>query len=746
MVSDKVMMDIALKLDARTAELTKKLDKANQELNRFRKKTEKQLSGLSSGFKTLAGTVAATFAVSKLTGFGKELIQIAADTEGVETAFKNLNDPNLLRELREATMGTVSDLELMKVSLAAKNFKIPLDDLATYMKFATQRATETGESVDYLVNSIVTGLGRKSVMILDNLGISASELKEKMKGGKDMAAALGEVINENLSDDFTKTNANNLATISAQWDNIKAKMGETLLEGVGPMIKATGDLLLRQKALSKELSNEHQQLNLLVGVATSENITRETRLATIKELNTEYPDLLSSYDTEKITNEELIGVLDQVNEKYIERIKLALIQEELDKEESHLSNLMKREKTLNEKLIDAQEKLEVARRSEGKGNEAMDAIIKSQEDRVKNLEDRIDRNQGKQEEVRDGIFKSVDALVQQKKVVDEIVGSSEDEVVVTGEVTEQLGIIKQVQQDILDLQEKKNGATEEELGLLNDQIKAKQEELKRLNDLSAEAQLKKGGSISPSLSSTLPRINFDEIKAIDYTEPAREYATAWRQAFEDKTRFAREALRAGEMTTQEYLDVEKDAIGELTSARLNATSEWLDVTRQAAESIATLIEAQKQRELSAVGNNAKKREEIEKEYYRKQKAMAIISAIINGAVGVTKAFAQGGILGYVTGALVAVATGAQIALIASQKFTDGGIAGIVPGTSYTGDKVLAAVNSGEMIINDHQQASLWKAIQTGNFGGRKVEFGELRFGYDALYVGYQIGAKNYQRA
>ena len=152
MASDKVMMDIALKLDAKTAELTKKLSKAEKELNKFRKKTEKQLGGLSKGFKTLAGTVAATFAISKLAGFGKELIGIAAKTEGVETAFNNLNDPNLLRDLREATMGTVSDLELMKVSLAAKNFKIPLDDLATYMKFATQRATETGESVDYLVN------------------------------------------------------------------------------------------------------------------------------------------------------------------------------------------------------------------------------------------------------------------------------------------------------------------------------------------------------------------------------------------------------------------------------------------------------------------------------------------------------------------------------------------------------------------------------------------------------------------
>ncbi len=38
--------------------------------------------------------------------------------------------------------------------------------------------------------------------------------------------------------------------------------------------------------------------------------------------------------------------------------------------------------------------------------------------------------------------------------------------------------------------------------------------------------------------------------------------------------------------------------------------------------------------------------------------------------------------------------------------------GIVPGTSYTGDKVIARVNSGEMILNSQQQARLF-AIANG---------------------------------
>ena len=39
------------------------------------------------------------------------------------------------------------------------------------------------------------------------------------------------------------------------------------------------------------------------------------------------------------------------------------------------------------------------------------------------------------------------------------------------------------------------------------------------------------------------------------------------------------------------------------------------------------------------------------------------------------------------------------------KFAQGGI---VPGSSFSGDNVIARVNSGEMILNDRQQANLLK--------------------------------------
>ena len=53
---------------------------------------------------------------------------------------------------------------------------IDIQKLPDLLKFASIRAMETGQSVDYMVSSIVTGLGRKSPLILDNLGLKLKDL------------------------------------------------------------------------------------------------------------------------------------------------------------------------------------------------------------------------------------------------------------------------------------------------------------------------------------------------------------------------------------------------------------------------------------------------------------------------------------------------------------------------------------------------------------------------------------------
>jgi hypothetical protein len=108
------------------------------------------------------------------------------------------------------------------------------------------------------------------------------------------------------------------------------------------------------------------------------------------------------------------------------------------------------------------------------------------------------------------------------------------------------------------------------------------------------------------------------------------------------------------------------------------------------------------------------------------KAAAIAQASINGYEAITKAYAQTGFFGGpIAAAAVGIATGVQIANIASTNpsFASGGI---VPGTSYNGDRVTANVNSGEMIITRQQQTDLFRRLDSGSFGGDGEVKGLLR--------------------
>jgi hypothetical protein len=165
---------------------------------------------------------------SELTGSVQQSLELARQGEGVRIAFERLGQPGLLDKLKEATHGTVSEMELMKQAIQFENFKLPLEDLAAYLAFAQQKAKDTGQSVDFLVTSIVTGLGRQSKQILDNLGISASELTKRMNEGADMTKAVADIIREEMAKagDYVETAADRAARATADATNEMEKLGQ----------------------------------------------------------------------------------------------------------------------------------------------------------------------------------------------------------------------------------------------------------------------------------------------------------------------------------------------------------------------------------------------------------------------------------------------------------------------------------------------------------------------------------------
>ena len=160
----------------------------------------------------------------------KQGVELARQGEGIRNAFERLGRGDLLDGLRQATHGTVTDLELMKAAVKFNDFKLPLDELGTMLAFAQQKAKDTGQSVDYMVDSIVTGLGRKSLMILDNLGLSASEVKERMAETGDMTKAVGAIIREQMAKagDYVETAADRATKANVELTNAMTSLGNTL--------------------------------------------------------------------------------------------------------------------------------------------------------------------------------------------------------------------------------------------------------------------------------------------------------------------------------------------------------------------------------------------------------------------------------------------------------------------------------------------------------------------------------------
>lgn len=242
--------------------LQKELDNVSQSLN------PKQYEALESRLKTVNARMAelkqnaknfkelassdeynnffmgqlAVKGIETFVGWGKSLlgtlsdsvdksIELAESANGITHAFEKIGTADYLQELRTATKGTVSDIELMKAAVKAKDFRIPLEDLGKYLSFAQLKAQQTGQSLDYMVDSIVTGLGRKSPMILDNLGLSAAEIKEQTEKTGDFMKGVAKIVETNLAQagETYISAADRAAQRTVELENAQRSLGEVLL-------------------------------------------------------------------------------------------------------------------------------------------------------------------------------------------------------------------------------------------------------------------------------------------------------------------------------------------------------------------------------------------------------------------------------------------------------------------------------------------------------------------------------------
>ena len=294
-----LLKDLIIKLGLDSSGVDKGVNQANN-----------SLGGLKNMVGKLGAAMGIAFGVSEIISFGKEIIGLASKTEGVKRAFDRLGMPSLMNDLKAATRGAVSEFDLMKSAVSANNFKIPLENLSSYLSFATRRAEETGQSVDYLVDSIIMGIGRKSPMILDNLGISILDIRNEMEKTGDMAKAVANIINSEMANAGTAadTAATKFGQLSAKWEDFKTALGGGLSEGSkSPVSWLTSAPEMKSQYLVERVGKQLRKL----GVEMQPNVRAEL-LSKIDNV-TNLEKSLDEVETALRANSEKIKLTGQVS-------------------------------------------------------------------------------------------------------------------------------------------------------------------------------------------------------------------------------------------------------------------------------------------------------------------------------------------------------------------------------------------------------------------------------------------------
>lgn len=140
-------------------------------VRRFNQDIEKATSsidGVADSMKNLVRSFAIAGISKQAYEFAKSAATLQDATRIFQTSGGNLN------ELRKATQGLVDDFSLITKANLAKTMGIPAKEMGTLAKAAMAASKSTGESVDFMLDSIVRGVARGSPLILDNLGLIVS--------------------------------------------------------------------------------------------------------------------------------------------------------------------------------------------------------------------------------------------------------------------------------------------------------------------------------------------------------------------------------------------------------------------------------------------------------------------------------------------------------------------------------------------------------------------------------------------
>lgn len=225
------------------------------------------VGGLSGSIGQLAGSFGTLGAIGAAIGIAKvgvDLAQVGANADLVRLRFNGLaqaagtTGDALLGALRKASGGEISDLNLQLAANRAQLLGVAssAEQFGVLMGIARDRAQQMGITTTQAFNDLVTGLGRGSRLILDNLGIivnaDAANQAYAASIGKTVAALSEEekkqaLINQVLKDGQATiaatggaidSNAASFARAGTAFSNAQNSLGSFLAEGMAPTLNS----------------------------------------------------------------------------------------------------------------------------------------------------------------------------------------------------------------------------------------------------------------------------------------------------------------------------------------------------------------------------------------------------------------------------------------------------------------------------------------------------------------------------
>ena len=247
---------------------------AKDQASQTMKGIEGTLKNLEAPFKKVSTVGAVAF--SALSVGIASAVKSSSEVESIKISFERLSKDLgtsgdvMLNKLNEVSKGTISNKDLMlsvnkAVALGVGN---NMEDLARLLEIARVKGQALGVDTTQAFNDMVTGIGRGSPLILDNLGIIT-------KGWAEEAAATGQamdaqfIMNKILADgavelanigEVALTPQERMAQLTKQFSDLSATMGaafmpivKSVYEAILPIITSFGEWIKNNQELFKNI-------------------------------------------------------------------------------------------------------------------------------------------------------------------------------------------------------------------------------------------------------------------------------------------------------------------------------------------------------------------------------------------------------------------------------------------------------------------------------------------------------------